>query len=64
MKELRLDRNKFGGVGAVNLASCVDKIEVLSVESCNIDEAGVEALAQSIRRRDREVKCCIKCSGV
>ena len=59
MKELRLDRNEFGDAGAVYLASCINNIEVLSVESCNIDEAGVEALAQNIKRRDREVKCCI-----
>ena len=62
MKELRLDWNKFGNAGAVYLASCIHNIEVLSIESCNIDEAGVEALAQSIRGRSREVKRCIICS--
>ena len=56
MKELRLCGNEFGGVGAVSLALCIHNIESLSVEFCNIDETGVEALAQSIRRRDREVK--------
>ena len=63
MQELWLDRNDFGDAGAVNLASCVHNIEVLSIESCNINEAGVEALAQSIKRsRDREVNCCIMSS--
>ena len=56
MRELRLGWNKFGYSGAVNLASCIHNIEALSIQSCNIDEAGVEALAQSIKRRDREVK--------
>ena len=59
MQELRLDSNKFGNAGAVNLASCIHNIKALSIESCNIDEAGFEALAQSIRRKDREVNCCI-----
>ena len=59
MQELRLGGNEFGDAGALNLASCIHNIEVLSVSRCNIDVAGVEALAQNIRRRDREVKCCI-----
>ena len=62
MQELRLDWNKLGNAGAVDLASCIHNIEVLSIKSCNIDEAGVEALAQSIRSRDREVKCCVICN--
>ena len=56
MKELRLGMNIIRDAGAVYLASCIHNIEALSVESCHIDEAGVEALAQSITRRDREVK--------
>ena len=62
MKELRLDVNEFGDAGAVHLALCIHNIESLSVVCCYIDKGGVEALAQSIRRRDREVMCCIICS--
>ena len=61
MQELRLDWNKLGNAGAVDLASCIHNIEVLSVPFCNIDDAGVEALAQSIRNRYLEVKCCVIC---
>ena len=59
MPELRLGWNKFGDAGAVNLASCIHNIKRLNIPRCNINEAGVEALAQSITRRDRKVKCCI-----
>ena len=55
MQELRLGWNKFGDAGAFNLASCIPNIEVLSIESGNIDEEGVAALAESIRGRDGEV---------
>ena len=56
MRELNLGWNKFGENGAICLATCVHKIETLKVENCEIGSRGIEALAQSIREMNHQVK--------
>ena len=56
MRELDLGRNEFGESGAICLATCVHKIETLNVRSCDIGSRGIEALAQSIREMNHQVK--------
>ena len=56
MRELDLGGNKFGENGAICLATCVHKIETLKVQRCGIGSRGIEALAQSIREMNHQVK--------
>ena len=56
MRELDLGRNRFGEHGAICLATCVHKIESLKVWDCGIGTRGIEALAQSIREMNHQVK--------
>ena len=56
MRELHLASNKFGDDGAICLATCVHKIETLNVQRCDIGSRGIEALAQSIREMNHQVK--------
>ena len=56
MRELDLGFNKFGESGAICLATCVHKIETLNVRGCAIGSRVIEALAQSIREMNHQVK--------
>ena len=56
MRELDLRLNKFGENGAICLAICVHKIESLNVRGCDIGSRSIEALAQSIREMNHQVK--------
>ena len=56
MRELDLGWNKFSENGAICLATCVHKIETLKVQGCDIGPRGIEALAQSIREMNHQVK--------
>ena len=56
MRELNLGGNKFGENGAICLTTCVHKIETLRVGNCDIGSRGTEALAQSIREMNHQVK--------
>ena len=56
MPELELVNNTLGDDGAICLATCVHKIEHLTVWSCYIGSRGIEALAQSIREMNHQVK--------
>ena len=56
MRELDLGRNEFGENGAICLATCAHKIETLKVWGCDIGPRGIEALAQSIREMNHQVK--------
>ena len=56
MRELHLAINTFGDDGAICLATCVHKIETLKVWNCSIRSRGIEALAQSIREMNHQVK--------
>ena len=56
MRELDLRWNGFGEHGAICLATCVHKIEALKVPCCDIGLRGIEALAQSIREMNHQVK--------
>ena len=56
MRELHLGNNTYGENGAICLATCVHKIETLKVWSCDIGSRGIEALAQSIREMNHQVK--------
>ena len=56
MRELDLGENEFGENGAICLANCVHKIETLKVRRCGIGPRGIEALAQSIREMNHQVK--------
>ena len=56
MRELDLGRNRFGEHDAICLATCVHKIEALRVQWCGIGSRGIEALAQSIREMNHQVK--------
>ena len=56
MRELHLGFNKFGENGAICLATCVHKIETLKVWDCGIGSRVIEALAQSIREMNHQVK--------
>ena len=56
MRELDLEWNGFGEHGAICLATCVHKIETLKVQHCGIGPRGIEALAQSIREMNHQVK--------
>ena len=62
MRELHLGWNEFGENGAICLATCVHKIETLKVWDCRIGPRGIEALAQSIREMNHQVKilCNVK----
>ena len=56
MRELDLGLNGLGEHGAICLATCVHKIETLKVQCCDIGSRGIEALAQSIREMNHQVK--------
>ena len=56
MRELDLASNEFGDNGAICLATCVHKIETLKIRSCDIGSRGIEALVQSIRKINHQVK--------
>ena len=56
MRELDLGWNEFGESGAISLATCVHKIETLNAQHCGIGPKGIEALAQSIREMNHQVK--------
>ena len=56
MRKLVLGWNGFGDDGALCLATCVHKIETLKVKWCGIGSRGIEALAQSIREMNHQVK--------
>ena len=56
MRELHLGNNKFGDGGAIYLATCVHNIETLKVWNSGIGPRGIEALAQSIRKMNHQVK--------
>ena len=56
MRELNLGWNELGENGAICLATCVHKIETLKVPCCDIGPRGIEALAQSIREMNHQVK--------
>ena len=55
MRELNLGLNRFGDAGAIQLATCVQHVQSLLLQKCNITATGVKALAQSIRVRDGQV---------
>ena len=56
MRELHLAHNTLGDDGAICLATCVHKIEALNVWKCGVGSRGIEALAQSIREMNHQVK--------
>jgi len=51
MTKLGLSFNKFGDERAVFLASCLQNINELYVNDCNITKHGVEHISQAINRR-------------
>ena len=56
MRGLYLDGNWIFDDGAICLATCVHNIETLNVQNCGIETRGIEALAQSIREMNHQVK--------
>jgi len=59
MEFLNLSRNRLYDHGTHQLAACIDKIDILWLENCNISDEGVSALANQIKKRNQPVKVSI-----
>ena len=55
MKLLCLTENYLESNGAQYLSKCIHKIEKLELETCQIEEEGVQALAEQINKRKEQV---------
>jgi len=56
MKYLYLDRIRLYDRGTHQLAACIDKIDKLRLDHCNLSEEAVSALAEQIKKRNQPVK--------
>ena len=55
MKLLNLSYNRLNDNGALYLSKCIHMIEELELEKCDIQEKGVQALAEQIEKRKEPV---------
>ena len=55
MLKLKLTSNPIGDAGACALSGCIDKIDDLSLECCDISEKEIANLAENIYNRKNVV---------